>query len=215
MNENIKKNVAILLGDPKKAIIKLSIPIIIGSMIQTLYNFVDGIWVAGLGQNSLAAVGLFMPFMMLLSALAMGIGVGGSSAISRAIGAKRRERAGNIGDHTIIIGVLIGVIIGFSLLPFLNSIFLSMGATPETASLASAYGTVIILGTPFIFLSSLGNAILRGEGDPGSHIYIHPQPRCNWCCNCNHNIHRVLCHNNNVLANLEKGYLCTTQAPVF
>lgn len=51
-------------------------------MVQTLYNFVDGIWVAGLGQSSLAAVGLFMPFMMILSSLAMGIGVGGSSAIS-------------------------------------------------------------------------------------------------------------------------------------
>jgi len=172
MNEKMKKNVKLLLGDPKKAIIKLSIPIIIGSMVQTLYNFVDGIWVAGLGQSSLAAVGLFMPFMMILSSLAMGIGVGGSSAISRAIGARNRERAGNIGDHTIIIGVLIGVLAGFSLLPFLEGIFLAMGATPETASLAAAYGRVIILGTPFIFLSSLGNAILRGEGDTKRAMYV-------------------------------------------
>ena len=172
MNDKIKKNVAILLGDPKKAIIKLAIPIMIGGMVQTLYNFVDGIWVAGLGENSLAAIGLFMPFMMILSALAMGIGVGGSSAISRAIGAKKRERAGNIGDHTIIIGVLIGLLIGFSILPFLNDIFLSMGATPETAMLASAYGTIIILGTPFTFLSNLGSAILRGEGDTKRAMYV-------------------------------------------
>ncbi len=172
MNEKMKRNVKILLGDPKKAILKLAIPIIIGSMVQTLYNFVDGIWVAGLGESSLAAVGLFMPFMMILSSLAMGIGVGGSSAISRAIGARNRERAGNIGDHTIIIGVLIGVLAGFSLLPFLEGIFLAMGATPETASLSAAYGRIIILGTPFIFLSSLGNAILRGEGDTKRAMYV-------------------------------------------
>ena len=47
MNEKSKRNVALLLGDPKKAIIKLSIPIMIGSIVQTLYNFVDGIWVSG------------------------------------------------------------------------------------------------------------------------------------------------------------------------
>ncbi len=172
MNEKINKNVKTLLGDPKKAIIKLAIPIIIGGFVQTLYNFVDGIWVSGLGQDSLAAVGIFMPFMMILSALAMGIGVGGSSAISRAIGAKNRKRAGNIGDHTIIIGTLIGVLIGFSMFPFLHSIFISMGAGPKTAELATQYGKIIIIGSPFMFLSSLGNAILRGEGDTKRAMYV-------------------------------------------
>ena len=172
MNEKINKNIEILLGDPKKAIVKLAIPIIIGGAVQTLYNFVDGIWVSGLGEDSLAAVGLFMPFMMILSALAMGIGVGGSSAISRAIGAKDRSRAGNIGDHTIIIGVLIGTIAGFSIFPFLNQIFLSMGASPNTSDLATAYGEVIILASPFIFLSNLGSAILRGEGDTKRAMYV-------------------------------------------
>ena len=172
MENKAHKNVKILLGDPKKAIIKLSIPIMIGGLVQTLYNFVDGVWVSGLGQDSLAAVGIFMPFMMILSALSMGIGMGGSSAISRAIGAKDRTRAGNIGDHTIILGLIIGIITGFSILPFLNSIFLHMGATPHTSSLATQYGTVIILGTPFMFLSSLGNAILRGEGDTKRTMYI-------------------------------------------
>ncbi len=172
MNDKINKNVKMLLGDPKKAILKLAIPIIIGGAVQTLYNFVDGIWVSGLGQDSLAAVGIFMPFMLILSALAMGIGVGGSSAISRAIGAKDRKRAGNIGDHTIIVGVLIGTIAGFSIFPFLNYIFLTMGASPTTAMLATQYGQIIILGSPFLFLSSLGNAILRGEGDTKRAMYV-------------------------------------------
>ncbi len=172
MNENIKKNVKILLGDPKKAIIKLSIPMIIGGMVRTLYNFVDAIWVSGLGTDSLAAVGLVMPFMMIISAIAMGIGVGGSSAISRAIGAKNRKRAGNIGEHTIIFGILIGSVFGFSLIPFLHGIFLSMGAGTETAFLAFQYGTVVLLGTPLTFLSALGNAILRGEGDTKRAMYV-------------------------------------------
>ncbi len=172
MNEKIQKNVALLLGDPKKAIIKLSIPIMIGSIVQTLYNFVDGIWVSGVGPDSLAAVGLFMPFMLILSALAMGIGVGGSSAISRAIGAKNRSRAGNIAEHTLLMGIVIGTAVGFSMLPFLDTIFRTMGASPHIAALATSYGTIIILGSPLMFLSSLGNAILRGEGDTKRAMYL-------------------------------------------
>ncbi len=166
------RNVALLLGDPKRAIIKLSIPIMIGGMVQTLYNFVDGIWVSGVGADSLAAVGLFMPFMMILSALAMGIGVGGSSAISRAIGAKNRIRAGNVAEHTLLMGTVIGVAVGYSMIPFLYRIFVAMGASSRVASLATSYGTVIILAAPLTFLSSLGNSILRGEGDTKRAMYV-------------------------------------------
>ncbi|NPA74519.1 MAG: MATE family efflux transporter [Euryarchaeota archaeon] len=172
MNDHVQRNLSLLLGDPKKAIIKLSIPIMIGSMVQTLYNFVDGIWVSGVGADSLAAVGLFMPFMLILSALGMGIGVGGSSAISRAIGSKDRARAGNVAEHTLIMGTIIGTAVGLLMLPFLNGIFLKMGASAHIAELATAYGTVIILGTPLMFLSSLGNAILRGEGDTKRAMYV-------------------------------------------
>ncbi len=172
MNDKINRNVKLLLGDPKKAILKLAIPIIIGGLVQTLYNFVDGIWVSGLGEDALAGVGIFMPFMFILSAIAMGVGVGGSSAISRAIGAKNRKRAGNIGDHTIIIGTIIGVIIGFSMYPFLGQIFTAMGAGEKTVELATTYGEIIIIGSPFMFLSSLGSAILRGEGDTKRAMYV-------------------------------------------
>ncbi len=172
MNNKIQKNLELLLGDPKKAIVKLSIPIMIGSFVQTLYSFVDGIWVSGVGSDPLAAIGLFMPFMMVLYALAMGIGVGGSSAISRAIGAGKRERAGNVAEHTLISGTVIGSIVGFGLLPFLKDIFLKMGASQNVAGLATTYGTIIIIGAPLMFVSSLGNSILRGEGDTKRAMYL-------------------------------------------
>lgn len=172
MNEKVMRNVNILLGDPRKAIIKLSIPMMIGNLVQTLYNVVDGIWVAGLGSSALAAVGLFMPFMMILSALAMGIGIGGGSAISRAIGAGSREKAGNAAGHTIVVGELIGISIALLMFPFLYSIFIIMGASPSISSLAAGYGRLIILASPLIFISSLGNAILRGEGDTKRAMYV-------------------------------------------
>ena len=60
------RGVETLLGDPKKAIRKISGPMIIAMLVQTLYNIVDGIWVAGLGADRLAAVGLFFPVFMII-----------------------------------------------------------------------------------------------------------------------------------------------------
>ena len=65
-----------LLGNPKKAIIKLSIPMIVAMSVHTLYSFVDGLWVAGLGPDSLSAVGFFFPFFFMLMSISAGLGVG-------------------------------------------------------------------------------------------------------------------------------------------
>ena len=110
------KGVQTLLGAPKKAILKLSIPMMIGMLVQTVYQIADGIWVAGLGPDALAAVGLFFPFFIILMALGGGIGVGGSAAVSRRIGEENKPSAEKTAIHTIIIGLLVS---GAVTLPFL------------------------------------------------------------------------------------------------
>ncbi len=90
-DKHITQGVRDLLGEPKKAIRKLSVPMMIGMLVQSIYNVVDGFWVAGLGADELASIGLFSPFFIILIAIGMGIGVGGSSAISRRIGERNRE----------------------------------------------------------------------------------------------------------------------------
>ena len=54
-HDKATKGVDILLGDPKKAVIKLSIPIIVAMAVQTIYSLTDTFWVAGLGADALAA----------------------------------------------------------------------------------------------------------------------------------------------------------------
>ena len=87
------EGVKTLLGDPKKAIIKLSIPMIIAMSVHTIYNLVDALWVSGLGADALAAVGFVYPLFFMALALATGLGVGAGSALSRNIGAKNKEGA--------------------------------------------------------------------------------------------------------------------------
>ncbi|MFA6364172.1 MAG: MATE family efflux transporter [Methanoregula sp.] len=85
--------VALLTGDPKKAIVKLSGPMIVVMLLMSTYNLVNAIWVAGLGADALAAVGFVSPLFMVLIGIGNGLGAGATSVISRRIGpATMREQ---------------------------------------------------------------------------------------------------------------------------
>ncbi|UCE37155.1 MAG: MATE family efflux transporter [Thermoplasmata archaeon] len=164
------KGVKILLGDPKKAIIKLAVPMIIAMSANTIYNLVDAIWVAGLGPDALAAVGFFFPFLMVALSLAVGLGVGGAAAISRRIGAKDKKGADNVAVHTIIFMVIISAIFSILFFIFAEEIFRLLGAGDVTGD-ATAYGRVLFGGSIVIFYTQVATAILRAEGDVNRAMY--------------------------------------------
>jgi len=177
------KGVKTLLGDPKKAIIKLSMPMIIAMSANTIYNLVDALWVSGfgadwftevnvpaVGADALAAVGFVLPFFMMIIAISTGLGVGGGSAISRRIGTRDKEGADNVAIHSIIITVLISIVFSVLLFIFADSILISIGAE-ASANMAISYGRVIFAGSIFIFFNNVAYAILRSEGDANRAMY--------------------------------------------
>jgi len=171
VEENLTRGVRTLLGDPRKAILKFSGPMIIGMLTQSLYNIVDGVWVAGMGSDALAAIGLFFPLFMVIISLAAGIGIGGSSTISRKIGAGNKELADAAASNTLGLGLIVAVVITFSFLPFLGRIFHSMGAKGEVAGMVISYSKVLLGGSVLIVFSNIAGGILRGEGDMRRAMY--------------------------------------------
>ena len=164
------KGVKTLLGDPKKAIIKLSLPMIAAMSVQTIYNLVDAIWVSGLGADALAAIGFVFPFFFLAMGLSNGLGVGAGSAISRRIGARDKPGADNVAVHTIVIMLLFAVAFTIPLFALAHDIFALIGAG-KTAGMAVAYGRVIFAGSILIFFTNITNSILRSEGDARRAMY--------------------------------------------
>lgn len=164
MDETYTEGVKTLLGNPRKAIIKLSLPMTVGMLAQTAYNIADAIWVSGLGPEPLAAVGFFFPVYFLLMSLAGGIGVGASSAISRMIGAKDKVSADKIAIQSILLGVLVGLLFSIPVVPFLERIVSFLGGG-DISSVTASYGKIILLGTIFMFFNYVGSSILRGEGN--------------------------------------------------
>jgi len=101
-----EKNLETLMGEPRKALTKLSIPMIISNFVFTLYILADGVWVAGLGPNALSAVGIFFPLFFIFLAISLGLNVGSNSAISRRIGAKDFRGANLTATHAFLVGFL-------------------------------------------------------------------------------------------------------------
>jgi putative MATE family efflux protein len=165
------KGIKTLLGDPKKAIIKLSLPMIVAMSAQTVYNLVDAIWVSGLGADALAAIGFVFPFFFAAMALSNGLGVGGGSAISRRIGARDKDGADNVAVHTIVIMLLLAVLFTIPLFVFAKDIFSLIGAGSATG-MAVSYARIIFAGSIFLFITSVASAILRAEGDVKRAMYV-------------------------------------------
>ncbi|MFZ2497205.1 MAG: MATE family efflux transporter [Methanosarcina sp.] len=153
-----------LTGDPKKAIVKLSIPMVIAMSVQTIYSLVDTYWVSGLGADALAAMGFVFPFFFISMALSNGLGIGGGAVISRMIGARNKAGADNVAVHTIIIMILLSILFTIPFYIYAPQIFTLVGAG-KTTGLAVAYARAIFLGSIVIFFSNVANAILRSEGD--------------------------------------------------
>jgi len=159
-----------LLGDPKKAILKLSTPMIIAMLVQTLYNFADALWVSFLGPDALSAVGFFFPFFFMIMSIGSGIGMGGSAAISRYIGSHKKEEADNVAGHTIVLMFILGIIFTIPFVLLSRNIFEAMGAGSVLKD-ATIYAQIMFAGTLLIFFVNVANSILRGEGDAKRSMY--------------------------------------------
>lgn len=157
-----------LLRDEKvsKAILKLSIPMVMGMMIQVLYNLVDTYFIGMLNDsNQLAAANISLPVFMMLMAIAGIVGSGASSYISRCLGNKDYEEA----NKTISISV--GILIIMSIVVMILGIFMSpkiamgLGANDETYIYTYRYIVIMFIGAIPVMCSYALGQLLRSEGN--------------------------------------------------
>ncbi|MBM7556603.1 MATE family efflux transporter [Halanaerobacter jeridensis] len=144
---------------------KLSVPSIIGMMIQALYNVVDSIYIGRYSKQALSALSLSFPIQILLIAIAVGTGVGSSSLISRLLGSGQDQQADNAAEHTIAITLIYGVL--FFLIGYFYSreLFQLLTNDIDLINIGSEYIRIIMLGSIAMFFPMIANNILRGEGN--------------------------------------------------
>jgi len=167
----VTEGVRTLTGSPERAIIRLSLPMILGMLLQTIYNFADAVWVSGLGYEALSAIGLFFPIFMFIISISSGMSIGVSSTISRRIGARDQDSANRAASYGFILSFILGAFITAVLIFSLNELVRFMSLSPDVAELTIEYSLIVSSGSVLIVLSMMLSGILRGKGDAKRSTY--------------------------------------------
>ena len=164
------KDVETLLGNPKKAILAMAIPIIIALLVQNANNLIDTVWVAGLGPDALAAVGLVFPIFFIMISIGNGIGIGSSSAIARFLGMGDKESADRTAAQAVVLGIIGSVTIAVLLYLFREPLFIALGAG-DVLQECMDYATPIFITCPLGILNGIMANLLRSEGASRKSMY--------------------------------------------
>ena len=155
--------VAILLGDHKKAVIAMAVPIIISLLVAEVNTVADRAWCSGLGVGAIATISVARPIYNVYVGLGSGLGVGAAAVISRYIGAGRPSDASQGAVQAIILAILFGIALTpvmFLLQPGLLEIIGSEDIQDSTMSYLTNYTLCLVI----IILNGVIGGILNGQG---------------------------------------------------
>ncbi|WP_445735713.1 MATE family efflux transporter [Mariniflexile sp.] len=155
-----------------KILIRQAVPASIGILVMSLNILVDTIFVGHwIGSTAIAAINVVLPVSFFIAALGMAIGIGGSSIISRALGADSPDKALKTFGNQITLTILLAVTLAVVGLIYSDAIILAFGGKGAIFEPAKIYYTIVLYGVPFLALSMMGNTVIRAEGKPKFAMY--------------------------------------------
>ena len=155
-----------------KLLIKQAVPASIGILVMSLNILVDTIFVGHwIGSQAIAAINVVLPVSFFIAALGMSIGIGGSSIISRALGAKQVPKALKTFGNQITMTIILSFTLVFFGLYYIETIIPAFGGKGTIFEPAKIYYRIVLYGVPFLALSMMGNTVIRAEGKPKFAMY--------------------------------------------
>ncbi len=143
-------------------------PVVLSSIVTIVYNLADTYFIAQTGNAYLVAgVSLCAPLFTILMAFGNIFGQGGSSLISRLLGKGEMDSVSRVSSFCFYIALAVGAVIGGGILLFRDPFLRLLGSSPDTLPHAREYGTVLLLGAPFIVVNFIHMNLLRCEGMSG------------------------------------------------
>jgi putative MATE family efflux protein len=148
-----------------KAYMKMAMPVVLGMIVTLVYNLVDTYFIALTGNtNLIAGVSICAPLFTLLLAIGDIFGIGGSSVISRLLGAGNEEESKKRSTFCFYTAIVVGIIFTIIMLIFKSGILHLLGATDQTYEYAAQYYQWLVLGSTFVIFSLVPTNLLRAEG---------------------------------------------------
>jgi len=162
------------LGDQPigKLLIKQAVPASIGILVMSLNILVDTIFVGNwIGSTAIAAINVVLPVSFFIAALGMAIGIGGSSIISRALGADNMDKALKTFGNQITLTIIVTIVFVVFGLLYINDIVPAFGGKGAIFEPARTYYRIVLYGVPILALCMMGNTVIRAEGKPKFAMY--------------------------------------------
>jgi putative MATE family efflux protein len=161
------------IGNERKVILYFAAPMLLGSLFQQTYSFIDSIIVGKLiGDSALIAVGASFPIIFALISFVIGIASGGTIIISQFYGAKDYKKVVKAIDTIFVFMFSASIIIMFIGITFSRQIFELTSLPEEILPMATQYLETFLWGTILLFGFNGINAILRGIGDSRTPVYF-------------------------------------------
>jgi putative MATE family efflux protein len=147
-------------------LLRFSIPMLLGNLIQVGHSIVNTIWVGHLvGEDAVGAVGVSIPVLFVTIGLAMGLTMATTILISQYYGAKDHAMLGKVVHNSFSLALIVGAAMTAAGILFGDEVLRLMKAPPENFAMASSYLKISFCSTMFFFMLFAINSVLRGIGD--------------------------------------------------
>jgi putative MATE family efflux protein len=159
-------NMAILTEGPVgRTLVRLTGPMILGIAGMVAFNLTDTFFVGRLGSTELAALSFTFPVVLVVNSLALGLGIGASAVISRAIGRGDAQEVRRLATDSLTLALLIVAVIVVICSFTIEPLFRRLGATPRVLPLIKQYMQIWYMGMIFVVVPMVGNNAIRARGD--------------------------------------------------
>lgn len=149
-----------------RAVMCSSIPSMLAMLMTLVYNLADTFFIAQTHDAlQVAAVSIATPVFLIFMSAGNIFGLGGTSVISRALGAGKTEHAKKTCSFCMWASVGCGVLLSLAFILLMNPVLRIIGTSGETRDFARSYLAIVALGGPFSLVSSCYSNILRAEGE--------------------------------------------------
>ncbi len=146
-------------------LLRLAGPMVLGIIAVISVSLVDTYYVGQLGTKELTALSFTFPVTLSVSSLAIGLGAGASSMVSRAIGSDNRKDAKRLATDSLVLAVILVLsvaVVGYLMIDWL---FALLGATGDVLDMVGRYMRIWFLAIPLLVVPIVANSIVRAVGD--------------------------------------------------
>jgi putative MATE family efflux protein len=148
-----------------RSVVMLAVPMVMEMAMESIFAIADVFWVAHLGADAVATVGLTESMLTMIYTAAMGLSIGATALVARRTGEHDAEGAAYAAGQSALLGLVVAAAIAVAAAPQAEALLRLMGASEDVVRTGSGFTRVMLAGNATVLLLFMLNAVFRGCGD--------------------------------------------------